>query len=408
MPKGVFPFHYMHNPNIDEPLEKIYATIDAYTGEFFEDEPDFHKWLDFCIILPPLIYEKKFVKGIFFSQGVDFIHKMHPEISKIFFSMAYSMRSAYPWSTKSDAYLTCYKNQHREDWFRKTNPERADKILIPMQDADFTHEYNMSPVFASPKDIDILTVSRLSAIKNLPLVAKALKIYREKYKHHIKMTCIVGKEFDINYNGLDDQEKEEMRRIEAELIHPKDYIDFVTHVPCNKMNEYYSRAKICLLSSLLEGKNRTIQEAMSCNTPIVVFKDLNKYVRANHPIFMGNAGLCIPEYNAESIADTIHEAFSNLDKFTPRRDYLKYYGRKNFANVCIDSFPYYADHLPEYEPGKIHENLWVDLAMHDNYQLSFNDFLYSKNYAVQHVQNPQAIEDLLKFFYSRFGVSKDN
>ena len=70
----------------------------------------------------------------------------------------------------------------------------------------------------------------------------------------------------------------------------------------------------------------------------------------------------------------------------------------------IQNIPYFKENLPEYEKGRIQNNLWVDLAMQDNYQLSFNDFLYGKNLAIQQVKCHENSHSLVDFFYSRFGI----
>ncbi len=404
MPKGRYPVEYFSNPDIRKPVEEIYADIQGYTGEFFEEETHLHKSIDFLIPFPPLKYDGKIIKGLFLSQGTEYLYKLFPGLNEIFFSMGYSMWSSYPWSTSADAYLTCYKNPGMEEWFKKNNADRANKVLIPLQDADFTNEYYLAPTFNTPKDIDILCISRLANLKNLPLVARALRIYREKYKEKIKMTLVVGKDFDINLKGLTPNEIEQMRLIEEELTHPSDYINFIPQVPYAQLPKYMTRAKIVLLGSIFEGKNRIIQEAMSCNTPVVVFKDFNKYSRGAHPIMPDEAGLLIPEFSAEAMADTIYEALHNLEKFKPRRKYLEHYGRKNAVNTCIDAFDYYAKNLPDYKPAKIHENIWVDMAVQANYQLGYHDFLYGKNNAVHHVKGVEAIALMLKFFFARFGV----
>ena len=160
MSKGKYPVEYFLNPNINKPIEEIYKDIDAYSGEFFEDE-EIRMSTDFTVILPPLMYEGKVTKGIFMSQGVDYIYKNFPDISKIFISMAYTMWSSYPWSKHADVYLTCYKNPQREKWYFDNNPDKRDKILLPLQDADFTNEYWLCPEFNTPKDLDLLFVSRI-------------------------------------------------------------------------------------------------------------------------------------------------------------------------------------------------------------------------------------------------------
>ena len=56
------------------------------------------------------------------------------------------------------------------------------------------------------------------------------------------------------------------------------------------LSKYYSASKCCVLGSLIEGKNRFISESQSCDVPIIVFKDFNKYSRGDFPVFFGNAG----------------------------------------------------------------------------------------------------------------------
>ena len=73
--------------------------------------------------------------------------------------------------------------------------------------------------------------------------------------------------------------------------------------------------------------------------------------------------------------------------------------------MCVDNIPYFRENLPEYTEGRIQDNLWVDLAMQNNYQLSFNDFLYGKNHLIQQVKCNEKDHSLVDFFYSRFGLN---
>lgn len=400
MPKGKYPVEYFENPNINKPIEEIWADIDAFSGEFFEDE-DIRFHTDFIVVLPPLNYEGIVTKGLFMSQGVDYLYKISPNIGKLFVSMAYTMWSSYPWSKKADVYLTCYKNPEREKWYRSIHPENNDKIILPLQDADFTNEYLLAPTFNTPRDIDILYVSRISAVKNVPILIEALKIYREKYGVKLNVTMILGSSSDNDSPNA----KKILQEIKEKYGDISNYVTIINKVEYKDICNYYSRAKFMVLTSLIEGKNRTIQESMSCNTPIIAFKDHNKWARGSHEIIYENAGLYVPEFSAESLADTIHEGLINYNgKYTPRRSYLTHNGRKNFINTCIDNIPYFRENLPEYKEGRIQDNLWVDLAMQDNYQQSFNDFLYGRNLAIQHVKMNENNHSLIDFFYSRFGI----
>lgn len=402
MPKGKYPVEYFENPNINKPIEEIYKDIDAYSGEFFEDEDYFRKRTDFFVILPPLKYEKITTKGIFMSQGVDYIYKLFPNINKIFYSMAYTMWSSYPWSEKADVYLTCYKNKKREDWYFKEHPEKKSKILIPLQDADFTNEYFMAPTFNTLRSIDLLYISRISKVKNLSILVEAIRIFEKKYNRKLKVTMIKGSSSD----NQSQEAKNIINEIESKYGKLENYMTIIDNVDYSAMSKYYSSAKFTVLTSLIEGKNRTIQESMSCNTPVIVFKDHNKYARGEHELFYKDCGLYVNEFSPEALADTIHDGLENyFGKFFARRNYLKYNGRMNFLNMCIDSIPYYKENLPEYEQGRIQDNLWVDLAMQDNYQISLHDFIYGKNLAIQQVKVNEENHSLIDFFYSRFRIS---
>ncbi len=398
--KGKYPVEYFENPNINKPIEEIWADIDAYSGEFFEDE-EYRLSTDFMVALPPLQYEGKRTKGIFLTQGTDYIYKLFPNIGEIFFSMGHTMWSSYPWSKNADVYLTCYKNPAREDWYFRTHPEKRDKILIPLQDADFTNEYKLCPQFNTQRDIDILYIGRLTKMKNIPIFVEALKIYQSKYGKKLNAVLITG-------NKNDNKDKiciEILNEVKNRVGNIEDYVTLIGHVNYVDIPKYYSRAKFTVLTSLIEGKNRTIQESMSCNTPIIVFKDHNKWARGPHELFYENSGLYVNEFSAEALADTFHDGLTNYaGRFQARRCYLKHYGRKNFVNMCIDNIPYFKENLPEYEPGKIQDNLWVDLAMQDNYQLSFDEFLYGKNVMIQHVKCNENNHSLVDFFFSRFGI----
>ena len=135
-----------------------------------------------------------------------------------------------------------------------------------------------------------------------------------------------------------------------------------------------------------------------------IFKDFNKFARCGCPAFPKNSGEYVPEYTPESLADTIHEVLFNQGKYEPRKNYLMHYGRRNFLNKIIDLNPYYKDNLPGYKKNSIFDNLWVDLAIQKNYQISLYDYIYSRNFSIQHVVGLDCIDELVEFFYSRFNV----
>ena len=254
------------------------------------------------------------------------------------------------------------------------------------------------------KDIDILCVSRVSSVKNLPILIKALKLYHQKYQKRLKAVLITG----VKDKKFNDSEKEILKTLEQECGGHDElnkYIEIIGQVPHgDALNKYYTRSRFVVLTSIYEGKNRAINEANLCNTPVIIFKALSKYTRGEDKAFGPGCGLYAPEFSPESLCDTIREGMLNQDKFSPRRGYLSFNGRMNFINKCIDSIPYYRENLPEYVPGRIQDNMWVDLSMQANYQLSFNAFLYGANTAIHNVKLHEENTGIMDFFNARFMI----
>ncbi|MGB3535809.1 MAG: glycosyltransferase [Microcoleaceae cyanobacterium] len=373
---------YISHPNINKSIEEIYADLDAYTYEIDRTESDRFDTVSFYVVLPPLNYQGKVIKGFYLSESVDLLNKVLPQLSQYFFSLGYAMGGSYSWSRTADAYSCLYKNPQRIAWFRRMYPDRKNKAFIPLDDTDFLNEYVIAPRPVKSKDIDVLCVARLSEEKNMPMIAKALKVYRHKYpEQKIMMTWIMGdKSFNPrNIKNLSPFQKEEWDQIVSVLDNPFDYIKIIPFVDYyQNISEYYSRSKVYVLGSLIEGKNRSVCEAMSCNVPVICFREFNQYARGQDLVFPEGAGL-YAQFEPESLADTIHTVLRNPAAFKPRLQYLKYRGRKNFFNACLDSLPEYKQTIPDYVTGDAFNNLWLDLAVQDNYQMSLYDFLYGRS-----------------------------
>ena len=406
-----YPHAYLQNPNPNKTKEEMWDILDGWSQEVTYEDPKQASGIDIAIPLPPLKYDGKVTKGIFFSQSADTIIEKWPKIKEIFIPIANSMFSSYPQSELADCFFTCYKNPPREKHWKKKHPDRKDVILIPLQDADWTNEYNLAPVFNVKKDTDVFCVTTPYPFKNIPMLAAALKMYELKYAKRLKVKYALGskdiikkEDGTLDYSKIRFDAKEQMDKVCEILGEPEKYIEFYPWIDHNELPKFYTRSRCCVLPSLIEGKNRFIQEAQSCNTPVVVFKDHNKFAKGQHPIIYKGSGEFAQEFNAESLADAIHKVLNNQEKYTPRRNYLKYFGRKNFINTLIDTIPYYRKNLPEYKKGRIQDNLWVDLAMQDNYQLSFIDFIYGKNTAIQNRRGIENMKSMIEFFFARFDV----
>lgn len=376
MPKGQYPTDYFNQPAIDKPVDEIYALMDAFSYEIFEDDQESYKDVEFFVVMPPLQLEGRFLKGIFFSHGPDVILSQIPQLQELFHSISDSMWCSYPSSRHADAYFTHYDNPERTAWYCQTHPESAQKIFIPRDNADFVNEAIFKPDPTLTRDIDLLCVARLETAKNLPFLAESLKVYRQKYPQRpIRLTMVTGHTWDLNHQSLNYWERKILREVEAILVHPHEYIHFVSGYLNyeQQLPQYFARSRAYISTSLLGWKNQRMHEAMCSNTPVISLKDFNRYARGNSPILDEGAGLC-SDYDPEAMAETIHQVLENPDAFHPRNRYLKTSGRKNFFNACVDAFPYYSESLPDYTPGRHSDSYWLDQAMQENYQRSLHDF----------------------------------
>jgi glycosyltransferase involved in cell wall biosynthesis len=397
MPKGRYPYEYFQSPTIAKTLPEIYELIDAYTGEFFEEDTAQHPHVDFIVVLPPLSYDGIFVKGLFISQAVDLIINRYPVLKELFVCTGYSMWSSHPWSSASDAYLVCYDNPERTAWFRKANADRSHIAHIPLQDADYTNEYLMAPHPVLERDIDLLCVSRLHSLKNLPVISGALKIYRRKYSN-IRMTLIAGRPGAYSRHQMSPVERDQFQQMEMRLGCLADYVDLVEHARhFQELPRYYGRARAVVIGSLLEGKNRSLNEAQSCNTPVICFEELNRYARGSARSFPEGAGLTSP-FDEEALADTVHKLLLNQADFRPRAAYLRDNGRRNFVSNCLRSVPYFKDVVPDLDLSDCWGNLWIDLAIQDNYGCSLYDFVYGRQIALSHVKGLERIGAAAEYY----------
>lgn len=401
MAKGEVPWDLVNNPRLDRPIGDIYKMLDARTDEVQPGEDHMHWRVTLFVMFPPTYLRGKFIKGFCFTDAPDLLLEKYPELEKLFFIGGYSMWSSYAWSRHAHAIFSLYPNNDRDAWWRKTHPDRKHQTLIPVLDSDWANELYMFPRHNN-KDIDVLCVSRLDTIKNVPIVARAIKTYRDKYGVKLNVVWVTGTEFDINLKGLQPWEREVYRQVEDAVGHVADYFTIVPRVPSHEMPAMYSRARCYLLGSLYEGKNRGIEEAAFCDVPVACFADYNYYARNGTPLFPQGVGATAAQFTPESLADTVHRVLSTQADFRPRQNALKMFGRKRMFNRCIDAFPYFREAIPDYVSGEMHENAWLDLALISNYQIGLFDFMYGRNGQLAHQMGMEHVTKQIEGYIAKF------
>lgn len=374
MPHGREPSEYFHNDWVDKPIEQIWSDIESFSNEIFADEPEMFWNVAVSIILPPLALRGRRLKGLLMTQAVDLLLERLPRLADHFVLMAYSMGASLPWSRSADAYLVYYDNPQRLKWFKEkhADPVRAAKVFIPLADADYTNETVLRAVPGAQRVLDVLIVSTSLPKKNLPLVAKALQIYEQKHGP-INANFVLGV---VDRSKLRRKQAEQLAQVEALMQTLKGDVEIVEYVDHNILNQFYSRAKLAVLGSLFEGANRSLKEAALCDTPVVCFRAYNQYVRGTTEIVLPGTGLYAPNFNAESLADTIYEALLQRSEFKPREMQLKVYGRKNFLNACLHSIPYFRDQLIPDTGADYSSDRWLIEALQERHRVTLDDWLY--------------------------------
>lgn len=394
---------YFSNPAIldQKSIEEIYRDMDGSTAELGIEQPELHSHLEAWVVIPPVYYEGVFLKGLLASDSMDLLLHLKPEARDLFVTMAFPRWAGHPWSIQADVVQCGYDNPQRMNWFYEAYPHRSHQILVPYEhEIDSMNEYDVAPSWAYfERDIDVLVVSRLSVQKNVPLLVEAALLYAKTYNRpDFNMVIITGHPFDDT-----EEHRIEYEKIQALLLGSNVTVKLIPHVPHGKeLFDYYSHSKLFALGSLLEGKCRALREALYCNTPVVCFEAFNQYARGEDKPFPDGAGLMVPEFTAQSVAETWFKVHQNQESFYPRKTMLKNNGRLQYVSRLISEIPYFIENLPELNFETPEETLWLDLAVQANYQMSFYDYVYKGRGDYSHAISPEKVLFMLSVYFEQF------
>lgn len=366
MPRGKQPSEYFKSEDVDKSIADIYKDFDSFTHETFADDAGANDKAWLKVIVPPVFWRGRFIKGLCMSPAVDFIIDTFPQTTQLFVSIATSMSIAYPWSLKADAYLCLYDNPSRERWFqRNTIPSRSEKTLLPWADADYSSEARFAPLPGIKRCVDVLTVSMLWTQRNVPMIAEAVTLLAQR-KALRSWTLIIGRpEAELDHSA-----REELGKVEAVISSVNCNFDLIYTTPPYLINQFYARAKCYVFGSLFEGSNRSIKEAMLADTPVVCFEKYNHYARGNTPVIPEGAGLT-SGFSVHDLADTIEQVLSNPSLFSPRESFLKSGGgRKNFFRHCIERLPYFEPYLHDSSDKR-----WWNMGCKELYGVDLEEYL---------------------------------
>jgi len=180
----------------------------------------------------------------------------------------------------------------------------AEKIFVNNYGFDVSQ---FSSTVLAENPYDLIMVGRWSYPKGAALITEACK--RKGY-HFLHVGSLIGYPFP---------EIENMHHVDA--------------VPQNKLVEYYSKAKVFVLPSYVEGLALVQMQAAACGLPIVCSeytggRDIRKYTTSDEWIIEMN------DLTVESLISAIDNALSLAKKQTGKRNYLN----KDFANASWEGY----------------------------------------------------------------------
>jgi glycosyltransferase involved in cell wall biosynthesis len=203
--------------------------------------------------------------------------------------------------------------------------ENADKVLAVSSDkkrAILMHGIDCEPIIVGnlvddnlfvinknstigrvDKKFEILIVAGSSFIKDLPTFLKAIKEIRDCGVRDIHATVLGG--------GLWGDERSDMI---AEELGIADLCDFIDMVSRGEMVDYFNKCDVFVSTSIAEGFQVTILEAMACGKPVV-----STMHGGVEDIISDENGILVPIKDYKAIADGIIAIKDNLKVFNAQR-----------------------------------------------------------------------------------------
>jgi glycosyltransferase involved in cell wall biosynthesis len=177
---------------------------------------------------------------------------------------------------------------------------KGNLIVIPNKGVDlvrFRKEQISPKLNVNNKNIvRLLYVGRFHPIKGIDYLIEAFAKLNKNYQGVI-----------LDIIGITPDKKKYYKKIYEENLLEK--IRFRGIIPYEEINNYYRKADILILPSLMEGLSNVLMEAMACGLPIVATN-----VGGNTELVLpGKGGLLIPPKDTISLSNAILKLVKNPD-----------------------------------------------------------------------------------------------
>jgi glycosyltransferase involved in cell wall biosynthesis len=210
-------------------------------------------------------------------------------------------------------------SEQEKSYLRHLGLKEQKKVLqIPIAVNDIFFSASCNNAAKKKRENCALYVGRIVEYKGLDTLVKAIK--ELKVATNIELKCmIIGKDFGY----LD-----ELQSL-VDKLGITDLVEFMDHVPQNRLIDYYSSALVTVLCSLTEGFPLSLVESMASGTPFIAtpvgaIPDL---------VHQTKAGLIVPVGNAKALANAIRQLVQDRNMWAE----MSTRGRENATRFSWDN-----------------------------------------------------------------------
>jgi glycosyltransferase involved in cell wall biosynthesis len=314
--------------------------------------------LRFVILLYPLVMQNVFYKGVLWIMGnADHVVRRFPDIRRYFLIISTaSSRRKWAVGSAEDVHgltLASYAGDYRA--------EKPDGRCLVIRNADFIAETEFYPA-AVAKEYDVLFNSTASPVKRHELFIAVLRELRDRYHRDVRAAVVLWSgpprlansmvRPSVYYRALapwlDRERRAYARHILTLYARAMDEGLRITRIaPMFRSNEQtiprlralYSKSKAYVLLSQTEGLNRTVKEAMLCDTPAVA---INGSATATE-LLNARTGKAVDD-DLRAICEGILDVVDHRERYTPRAWVLQHCSRMTICRALwetINSFQTY-------------------------------------------------------------------
>lgn len=154
-----------------------------------------------------------------------------------------------------------------------------------------------NPILAEPEQFRLVSVGRISEIKNLLLLIKAIDLLVHKFGLDNLTVSLIGE--PPNGRG---REYAAVLKEEIKNLHLEKYIDWVGNIPNRDLPAYYQQADLSVNLCPTGGLDKAVLESLACGVPALVYNKTFRKIFGDYQM-----QLIVSQVDPEEVAEKIRQ-----------------------------------------------------------------------------------------------------